>query len=123
MGLAPREIIKIANPLTEKQNVMRPSLIPGLLNNLIHNLNQGNSVVKVFELGRVFSPRREQTALGAFLTGEGDIYDLKGILEALCEELAIPSPRFGSAQLSFSLLSYLSRRRGEADRFRITHNW
>ena len=91
------EIIKIANPLTEKQNVMRPSLIPGLLNNLVHNLNQGNSLVKVFELGRVFSPRREQTALGALLSGEGDIYDLKGILEALCEELAIPSPRFGKA--------------------------
>ncbi len=103
MGFTPREIIKLTNPLTERQNIMRPSLIPGLLNNLIHNLNQGNSVVKVFELGRVFSPRREQTALGALLSGEGDIYDLKGILEALCEELAITSPRFGSASLPFLL--------------------
>jgi phenylalanyl-tRNA synthetase beta chain len=103
MGFTPREIIKLANPLTEKQNVMRPSLIPGLLNNLIHNLNQGNSIVKVFELGRVFSPKRERTALGALLSGEGDLYDLKGILEVLCEELAIPSPRFGSASLPFLL--------------------
>lgn len=103
MGFAPHEIIKLTNPLTEKQNVMRPSLIPGLLNNLIHNLNQGNSVVKVFELGRIFSPKREQTALGALLSGEGDIYDLKGILEALCEELAILSPKIGSASLPFLL--------------------
>jgi len=97
------EIIKIANPLTEKQNVMRPSLIPGLLNNLIHNLNQGNSVVKVFELGHVFFPKREQTALGVLLSGEGDIYDLKGILEVLCQELTITSPRISSASLPFLL--------------------
>jgi len=103
MGFSPREIIKLTNPLTEKQNVMRPSLIPGLLNNLIHNLNQGNSIVKAFELGRVFSPKREQTALGALLSGEGDIYDLKGILEALCEELAITSPRISSTSSPFLL--------------------
>ncbi len=103
MGFAPREIIKLTNPLTERQNVMRPNLIPGLLKNLIHNLNQGNSIVKVFELGRVFSPKKEQMALGALLSGEGDLYDLKGILETLCEELAIPSPRIGSASLPFLL--------------------
>ncbi len=97
------EIIKLTNPLTERQNVMRPSLIPGLLKNLIHNLNQGNSIVKVFELGRVFAPGKEQMALGALLSGEGDIYDLKGILEALCEELTIASPRFDSASLPFLL--------------------
>ncbi len=103
MSFAPREIIKLINPLTERQNIMRPSLIPGLLNNLIHNLNQGNSIVKVFELGRVFSPKKEQMALGALLSGEGDLYDLKGILEALCEELAIISPRIGSTSLPFLL--------------------
>jgi phenylalanyl-tRNA synthetase beta chain len=102
-GFAPRKIIKLTNPLTKKQNIMRPSLIPGLLKNLIHNLNQGNSIVKVFELGRVFSPGKERMALGVLLSGEGDLYDLKGILEALCEELAIPSPKISSTSLPFLL--------------------
>ncbi len=103
MGLSPRQIIKLTNPLTERQNIMRPSLIPGLLKNLIHNLNQGNPKVKIFELGRVFSLGKEEMALGALLAGEGDLYDLKGILEALCEELAIPSPRISSSPLTFLL--------------------
>lgn len=109
MGFASREIIKLTNPLTERQNIMRPSLIPGLLNNLIHNLKQGNSIVKVFELGRIFSPGREEMVLGVLLSGEGDLYDLKGILEALCEELVIPSPRITSISLPF----FLSGRGGE----------
>jgi phenylalanyl-tRNA synthetase beta chain len=91
MGFDPLGFVRLANPMTAKQNIMRPAIIPGLLGNLAHNLNQGNPVVKVFELGHIFLGKREEMALGALIAGEEDFYRLKGILEAFCRELnAIP---------------------------------
>ena len=34
---------------------MRPTLIPGLLNSLRHNLNHGVRNVRLFETGRIFA--------------------------------------------------------------------
>src|SRR5262249_55466132 len=48
--------VALANPLSSDMNVLRPSLIPGLLDALRHNLSHKNSDVALFELGRVFAP-------------------------------------------------------------------
>lgn len=48
---AAAEPVAIVNPLNEEINVMRTSLIPGLLKNVIHNSRQGNAFGRVFELG------------------------------------------------------------------------
>lgn len=46
-----REAIGIVNPLNEEINVMRTSLVPGLLKNVLHNSRHGNGFGRLFELG------------------------------------------------------------------------
>ncbi len=48
----------LANPLSSEMNVLRPSLLPGLLDALRHNLSHKNYDVALFELGRVFTGQK-----------------------------------------------------------------
>ena len=48
------EVVRLKNPLSETLDVMRVSLLPGLLQNVFHNYRQGNEVGQLFELGFVF---------------------------------------------------------------------
>jgi phenylalanyl-tRNA synthetase beta chain len=48
--------VLLANPLSSDMNVLRPSLLPGLLDALRHNLSHKTNDVALFELGRVFLP-------------------------------------------------------------------
>jgi phenylalanyl-tRNA synthetase beta chain len=88
-------------------NALRPSLLPGLLDSLHHNVSRRNEAVALFEVGRVFAragtqareSRRVAVALtGArqalFWSGEDraarfDLYDLKGLLEEFLELLGL----------------------------------
>jgi phenylalanyl-tRNA synthetase beta chain len=80
-------IVPLANPLSSDMDVLRPSLLPGLLDALRHNLSHKNYRVALFEVGRVFSsaqstpslanssaakgsPVREERRLGIALTGQ-----------------------------------------------------
>ena len=47
--------IRLLNPIASHLSVMRSSLIPGLVANIVHNAKHRQSRVRVFELGRVFS--------------------------------------------------------------------
>jgi phenylalanyl-tRNA synthetase beta chain len=96
--------IPLANPLSSDMNVLRPSLLPGLLDSLRHNLARKNDDLALFELGRVFiqsegkvqEERRIAVALTGrrnptFWSGEDrdarcDIFDLKGVLEEFLEQ-------------------------------------
>lgn len=101
-----REVIKLANPLSEDQSVMRTILLPGLLENISTNLARKNQNLAFFETGAVFYPLDnvelplEKLKLGAVVTGKSqsnwlkkqvdmDFYYLKGILEDLLWELGI----------------------------------
>ncbi len=115
--------ISLTNPLSVQQSVMRTTLVPGLLSTLKYNVFREVERLKVFEVGRVFLKRaaglpREVLSLGIALYGpatrlfwgEGsgrgfDIYDLKGILEALFEELSIEEVEL----IPFSEEPYLKR--------------
>ena len=88
-------------------NVLRPSLLPGLLDSLRHNVSRKNEDVALFEIGRVFVAAGGQiqggtpachgldrTALAAFWAGaerdaKFDIYDLKGILGGISRSFRI----------------------------------
>ncbi|MFT5993101.1 MAG: phenylalanyl-tRNA synthetase beta chain [Flavobacteriales bacterium] len=48
--------LKLRNPLGVETSVMRVSLLPGLLENVAHNLAHGEPVLALFELGAVFPP-------------------------------------------------------------------
>lgn len=53
--VAPEErLVRLANPLSSDMNTLRPSLLPGLLDSLRHNVSHKNYDVALFEVGRVF---------------------------------------------------------------------
>ena len=107
------EVVKLANPLSADMDVLRPSLLPGLLDTLRHNLNRKNYDVALFEIGRVFTnvngqpkeERRVAIALTgaralAFWSGDDraakfDAMDLKGIVEDLLEHFGLRGIQFG----------------------------
>jgi phenylalanyl-tRNA synthetase beta chain len=100
-------LVPLANPLSNDMNVLRPSLLPGLLDALRHNVSHKTYDVALFELGHVFieveGQRREERRLAIALTGqrhslfwEGDgrdakfyLYDLKGLLEEFLEQFGV----------------------------------
>jgi phenylalanyl-tRNA synthetase beta chain len=91
------ETVQIRNPLAEDQQVLRPSLIPGLLRAAERNFNRGARSVALFEVGQIFlaAEPEESTRLAILLSGENavpswnqssrsyDLFDAKGILEAV----------------------------------------
>ena len=112
------ELVTLANPLSSDMDVLRPGLIPGLLDALRHNLHHKNGDVALFEIGRVFKvaqaspPAKSQTGslrhveerrLAIALTGHRhqlfwsgagrdarfDIYDLKGSLDEFFDQFGL----------------------------------
>lgn len=92
------EVRKVRNPLIEDQVVLRPSLLPSLLDSVARNIHAGIRDVRLFEIGRVFSAEEpeEQSQLALVMTGAAtpvswreanprllDLYDLKGTISAL----------------------------------------
>lgn len=108
------EQVKILNPLSEDQSVMRTSLVPSLLETVARNLAYRSNDLRLFELRPVFLPQpnesvcQERLTLTAVLCGrrqpEGwaqvadnvDFYDLKGVVEALLDALNV-------AQIEYSV--------------------
>jgi phenylalanyl-tRNA synthetase beta chain len=104
--------VRLSNPIVEGARLMRPTLLPGLLEAVRHNFNRGTRSVRLFETGRVFASGGEDGArpneLEAFalvLTGEAleegragaravDFYDLKGALEAAADAMRVGELEF-----------------------------
>lgn len=100
-----RDVIKVANPLSEEQSIMRTLLLPGLLETVSRNLARKNSSLAFFEMGAIFYPRieglpQEVLKLGAVVAGrlesnwlkqetEMDFYYLKGVIENLLFKIGI----------------------------------
>jgi phenylalanyl-tRNA synthetase beta chain len=102
-GNAAAQAVSIANPLTALFDVLRPSLLPGLLDVVAHNRRHGRRDVAVFEIGARFSlARGERRGVGMAWTGaaapehwsgsgrEVDFFDVKGAAERLCSVLGMP---------------------------------
>ena len=102
----PGMTVAMGNPLNEEAGMLRPSLLPGMVAMLAHNLNRNLTQVQLFENGTVFSgsPERveERPALslgasGLLATGPNhpahaiDFYDLKGTVEEIVEKFATRS--------------------------------
>ena len=119
---AEQRTVAMENPLSEEASLLRPSLVPGMLGMLAHNLNRDVREVRLFEQGQVFTgtaaadggfiaevQERPQLSLGltsatanatALHSGdEAPIFELKGVIESLASLFAIPG---GEAGLSFT---------------------
>ena len=111
----------LANPLSSDMNVLRPSLLPGLLDSLRHNVSRKSYDVGLFEVGRVFLQEngqpKEERRVALSVTGEReqsfwkgadrnakyDIYDLKGFVEEFFENFGIRGVTFNKRAQSTPL--------------------
>lgn len=108
--------LKVLNPTSIEQSILRTSLLPGLLNVVKSNYLQQNHDVAGFEIGRIHfkegAQYKEQVMAGVILSGksdpyhfeskarEADFFDLKGIIENICKSFLVPNPTFQLQQLS-----------------------
>ena len=60
---------KIANPISKENEVLRPSLLPGLIKNFEFNLGQATTDIKLFEFGKIFDDKGERRVLGILMSG------------------------------------------------------
>ncbi|WP_136799119.1 MULTISPECIES: phenylalanine--tRNA ligase subunit beta [Desulfosediminicola] len=104
-----RQYVRLLNPLTEDQAVMRSMLLPGLLENVRRNISFQKTAVKLFEIGKVFQPTEknaqpvETSHIAGTISGNRngessplhfpaenvDILDAKGAVEYLLEEMRL----------------------------------
>lgn len=106
-----RKFVRIINPLTEDQSVMRTNLVYGLLGTMKRNVFSGSEDLKLFEQGKVFIARGqdelpvEKSRLAALVSGSrysdfwraaenSDFYDIKGVLEGILDNLKIADVAF-----------------------------
>ncbi|MDO9027184.1 MAG: phenylalanine--tRNA ligase subunit beta, partial [bacterium] len=98
-------MVELDNPLSSDLSVLRPMLLPGLLEAGQRNLNNGLNRARLFECGLVFAPGKpvpsESLKLGILACGEKenqswdrkpgsfDFFDLKGTLDVMFEALKI----------------------------------
>jgi phenylalanyl-tRNA synthetase beta chain len=98
-----RKTTRMMNPLTEDQSVMRTMILPGLLENIRHNINHQTFDVALFEIGKIFIQHRvddlpgETFQLCAVMSGRrypgavplyfseyrSDLFDLKGLAQSI----------------------------------------
>jgi phenylalanyl-tRNA synthetase beta chain len=115
------EIVALANPLSSDMDVLRPSLLPGLIHSLRHNVARKNYDVALFEVGRVFTNVNGQTKenrnVAIAITGQRalpfwsgterdakfDAYDLKGVAEEFLEQFGLRGVAFGKRAESTAL--------------------
>ena len=123
-GAKDEEIVALANPLSSDMDVLRPSLLPGMIHSLRHNVSRKNYDVALFEVGRVFAkgrdaaprrpdgpaghPYREERRVAIALTGQRalpfwtggerdakfDLNDLKGLLEEFLDQFGLRGMTF-----------------------------
>lgn len=110
-----RNAVRLRNPLVEDHTHLRTTLLPGLLAVAQGNTSRGVADIQIFEIGRTFHPadgevteRRRLMILlmGQMMGGTWNIaqqavaatyYRLKGIVEALLDELRISVATFAPA--------------------------
>lgn len=123
--------LTLLNPLTEDARVMRTSLASGLIGTLKRNLSFRNEDLRLYEIGRTFTPiagavlPREELKLAAvacgrrrpnlwhFHRGEVDVqgnveteptidfYDMKGAIESVLEAFGVEDASFRPSSLPF----------------------
>ena len=101
-GVDPGQLVQPCNPLSNELGAMRPSLVPGVMATVAHNVAHGNDDLAFFELGRVMvhdgENPEERWQIAIILSGRKfasrpgeeknlihDFFDLKGILEGWFE--------------------------------------
>ncbi len=113
-----RNTIEVMNPIADDFKVMRTTMLPSLLNTAAYNLARQAESVKIFEIGKIFTPKalpltefpEEKQVLCAVINGRRnalnwtenkdtvDFYDMKGIVEGLFDLLMIDNYKLVEAK-------------------------
>ncbi len=104
--------VALENPLSDEAGVLRPSLIPGMLNMIADNLHRDIAEVRLFEIGTVFSGStekvEERVAMSIGVAGNVvsrgaqseqrrvDFYDIKGVVEQMLSRFQTRSTYYDS---------------------------
>ncbi|MGH2560688.1 MAG: phenylalanine--tRNA ligase subunit beta [Thermomicrobiales bacterium] len=109
------ELLRLRNPIQSDRYLMRPTLLPSLLESVAANLKHTPSL-RLFEIARVYLPRGrnelpdEIDVCGITMTGsreplsrftgpgELDYFDVKGVVEATLLRAGLPDVRFDRAE-------------------------
>jgi phenylalanyl-tRNA synthetase beta chain len=115
------DIVALVNPLSSDMDALRPSLLPGLIHSLRHNVSRKNYDVALFEVGRVFTNSNGQTKenrnIAIAITGQGelvfwsgtkfewsfDVFELKGFVEEFMEQFGVRGVAFSKRAESTAL--------------------
>jgi phenylalanyl-tRNA synthetase beta chain len=103
----------IANPLSEKYAVLRPSLLPGLIDACAHNRRRARKDIQLFETGSRFDAETgEGRAAALAWSGAAeaphwsrpernvDLFDMKGVVERICATYGV-RPEFTTIDRPF----------------------
>ncbi len=92
-NLGETKALRVFNPLSQDQELMRPSLLPSLLQVALTNISRGQKDLRLFEIGKRYYAEGEKETLAILLTGRRhndwrgnkkemvDFIDLKGSIE------------------------------------------
>jgi phenylalanyl-tRNA synthetase beta chain len=114
VGLDLTAATRLANPISQDESLLRPSLLPGLLRSAATNFARRPGDVRLFEIGRTFRPNgveppTEKLRLALALGGTApqqwhsaarqlDFYDLKGAVEVVLKTLSSRDASFEERQ-------------------------
>lgn len=91
-----RNVLRIKNPISANLAIMRPLLIPSLMNIIVENLKKGNNDGRIFELSNIYVPKGkgempdERPHLGFAAFGDReDFFTVKGTVQALAGSLGL----------------------------------
>ena len=107
-------VLEVLNPVSVEHSVIRPSLLPGMLETIQRNISRKQPDLRLFELGHVHMKSdgdfpTERLLLACALSGKRDaeswstkpgpvdFYDLKGVLEELFDIIGVGRVEFAPA--------------------------
>jgi len=105
-------LITLANPLSETFAVMRPSVLPGVIDAVSHNRRHGRRDVQLAEIATAFAAGGERRSLAAAWTGAAagdhwsgarrdvDFFDMKGVVAQACAALGV-TPDFAVTEREY----------------------
>ncbi len=115
LSLLSASMIKVLNPTSIEQSILRTSLLPGLLQVIKHNFVHQNRNIAGFEIGRIHfqdgEHYKEQPVVGIILMGKAlplhwsqesrdfDFFDIKGIIENVLDAFGVSGYLFKNLDL------------------------
>jgi phenylalanyl-tRNA synthetase beta chain len=109
-----RAHVVLLNPISEEQSVMRTTLLPGMLEAVQRNISRQQTALRLFEIGKVFWPRKDaslpvekEMLVGVWTGPRGqaawhtreescDFFDIKGVVEGLGAALGLDRLTFAA---------------------------